>query len=146
MEHRLGSGMLTWMQGERITDRYGTVFLTDCDSLGVRKSEFQMDSSLVHSMVGRTGTLVAEVVQTRPSTHEGDWDRGVYPKTPAVGERITLGSGLFFSDGYPRCRGTLQVGVRPLDGRKIGWLDVQALYRAHEQTVILLFVPSGPPG
>lgn len=136
--------MLTWVQQERITDRYGTVFLTDCNSLGGREADFVMDVQLVLRLLGQTGTLLVIVQVTRPSTHIGDRTRGIVPRMPKVGEQIVLGSGTLFSEGYPPCSGSLQVGVRPTDGRTADWLSPQALYRAHEQTVRLLFSPSGP--
>lgn len=37
--------------------------------------------------------------------------------------------------------GGAQVGLRPDDGRDYDWLDIRALYDAHEQTVELYFQP-----
>ena len=52
-----------------------------------------------------------------------------------VGERIVLGEGTLFY--YEK-----GVGLRPEDGRDELWLDIHALYRAHNQTVTLIFEES----
>ena len=64
---------------------------------------------------------------------------GVFPSTPDVGEVIILGTGYFASGTVPFPGVTAQVGVQPSDKRKIQWMDIRALYRAHEQTVTLTF-------
>jgi hypothetical protein len=94
--------------------------------------------------VGLPGWLVAEVVATRRSTHVGDWGRGLSPQTPEVGERIVLGRGRLFCQTVDRERAypvIEAVGLAPedVDDRDIDWLDPRALYRAHEQTVRLVF-------
>ncbi len=123
---KLGSGILTWDPCERISDRYGTVYVMD--------SEMRNANSLDTTLAGRCGTLVAIVLATRTSRHIGDLFHGVYPSTPRVGERITLGSGRLFFDGQ-------RVGLQPDDDRESWWLGIEALYRAHEQTVELYFEP-----
>jgi hypothetical protein len=90
--------------------------------------------------LGQRGRLVAEVLATRPSTHPGDLFHGWHPTTPEVGERIQLGVGtLFFEELWE------VAGLRPDDGRETFWLDPPALYRAHEQTVRLVFEPGAWP-
>jgi len=136
----LGQGRLTWSRYERIGDRYGAVSLmTDGDSLnGVGK---WVPISDEHD--GQHGTLAAEVLETRDSTHIGDLFRGLFPETPEVGERIVLGQGTLFTERADL--GAVQVGLRPDDGRKVDWLNPEKLYRAHEQTVRLLFMPDPAP-
>jgi hypothetical protein len=80
------------------------------------------------------GSLVAEVIATRKSTHIGDLFRGIFPSTPKLGARIVLGHGALFYNGN-------QVGLKPDDGRENDWLDPHSLYQAHDQTVRLIFVP-----
>lgn len=123
--HELGTGVLGWSRGERLTDRYGTVHL-------LPTPESEENIALVRVQAGSRGKLVAIVRETRKSSHVGDMFREVYPKTPKVGERIVLGEGtLFYEDE--------NVGLQPDDGRDEAWLDVKALYRTHDQTVTLVF-------
>jgi hypothetical protein len=132
----VGEGRLTWAGSERRSDRYGAVVLMhDGDSL-IRSSGYvQPDRSLA----GRRGSLVAEVLEVRGSTHIGDLFRGLSPSIPEVGERITLGAGTAFVE--KAWDDVEAIGLRPDDGRGEDWLDPKALYRAHEQTVRLIFEP-----
>lgn len=136
----LGIGRLSWPRGERVSDRYGVVLLmADGDSFA-EPSQYIRPA---HRPVGQRGTLVAEALETRESTHIGDLFRGLFPETPAVGERIILGSGTFFTEDTDW--GALLMGLSPDDGRHSDWLDPKALYRAHEQTVRLTFEPEDHP-
>jgi hypothetical protein len=138
----IGEGVLTWHANERHTNRYGAVFLmTDGDSLHEPTGYLPIPDD---APVGLPGRLVAEVTATRQSTHVGDWGRGLYPQTPAVGERIVLGRGRLFCQTVDRDSPhpvIEAVGLAPedVDDRDIDWLDPRALYRAHEQTVRLVF-------
>lgn len=123
----LGEGLLSWPSHERVSDRYGAVTLTAVD--GNR-------TPLGAEVEGQHGTLVAEVLETRESMHVGDFFRGFSPSTPSVGDRIVLGTGTVFLGDYG------SVGLSPDDGRDADWLDPHALYRAHDQTVRLLFEPA----
>ena len=122
----LGTGVLDWNSGERISDRYGTVMLFD------QSEKNQKLVTLRKSSVGRHGRLIAVVRETRDSTHAGDWFHGIYRSRPTVGEEIVLGEGLpfFFGDF---------IGLLPDDRRQRSWLGIHALYRAHHQTVTLFF-------
>jgi hypothetical protein len=136
-----GHGILTWPARERRTDRYGAVYLIQD---GADSMSFGVTPSLVNELAavsndGRQGTLVATVVDARESTHIGDVFRGVFPRTPQIGTRIVLGSGKLFSE--PAHDGGVIIGLQPEDGRKKDWLDIRALYDAHEQLVNLEFYP-----
>ncbi len=139
MEIELGVGVLTWARGERVSDRYGSVFLMPegQDSLHQDDETFVplARPSSISSSDGR-GRLIAEVLETRQSTHIGDFFRGLSPKTPEVGDRLVLGEGILFFDTEDWGD---QVGLMPDDGRETDWLDPRSLYTAHEQTVRLLF-------
>lgn len=146
----LGSGGLSWPSVERVCDRYGRVGLQAVQPISAADAQGQGGApgrlypcgdwlpftlaAVVNA--GMSGRLVAEVVEARESTHVGDLFRGFSPSTPAVGERVVLGAGALFFEGG--C-----VGLRPADGRDRDWLDPQALYRAHAQTVRLIFETAG---
>ena len=124
----LGTGVLDWEKGERISDRYGMVKLFDKPSPPQTPIKLQR-------LMERHGRLVAVVREARDSPHIGDLFHRVFPSKPKVGERIVLGGGtLFFeNDG---------VGLMPDDGRETLWLEIRALYRLHNQTVTLFFEAS----
>lgn len=141
--HSLGTGVLTWDAIERRSDRYGAVWLMP-DGYNSSMSESEPPSLVraesVDAFKGRRGHLFAVVVATRKSTHIGDLFHGVFPRIPEVGQVIELGQGdLFRSNNYV---GGTAVGVRPADGRDTMWMDIRALYDAHEQTVELFFSPA----
>jgi hypothetical protein len=52
-----------------------------------------------------------------------------------------LGEGELFVEIDDEYAGVPTVGVYPEDGRETDWLDVEALYRAHCQTVKVYFEP-----
>lgn len=134
----LGTGRLSWPRNERVCDRYGAVMLmADGDSF-VEPSRYVNPTD---APVGQRGTLVAEVLETRESTHIGDLFRGLFPETLEVGERIVLGTGTFFVEDTDW--GAVLMGLSPDEPRNSDWLDPKALYRAHEQTVRLTFEPIG---
>jgi hypothetical protein len=150
----LGEGVLTWARHERVTDRYGTVGLmteghahADLVAQGMTEQQATVNAYLhsnptwldVHTVPeGTRGTLQVRVIRTRQSGHIGDLFRGLSPTTPEVGEVIVLGTGTVFHDGDGD---GIYIGLRPDDGRDADWLDPEALYRAHEQTVELQFLP-----
>jgi hypothetical protein len=133
----LGTGVLTWNRDERISDRYGTVYLID---EGHNSNMLEPSPSIIKSvdgLVGKRGALLARIIESRKSTHIGDLFRGVGPRKRAVGVVLKLGSGELFAE--PAIDGGLCVGLKPGDGRETDWLDIRALYDAHEQTVELAF-------
>lgn len=124
---KLGTGRLNWHRGERITDRYGSV--------GLWPETGEQTLALDEACAGVRGRLVAVVIEARRSTHIGDLFRGLGPGDAKVGDRIELGIGTVFFESNDDCR---YVGLRPDDGREHDWLDPEALYRAHSQTVELI--------
>ena len=134
----LGTGVLTWNRDERVSDRYGTVYLID---EGHNSNTAEPSPSLIKSVpdgiVGTHGILLARIVEARKSTHIGDLFRGVAPRERGVGVVLNLGQGEFFIE--PAIDGGLCIGLKPGDGRDADWLDIRALYDAHEQTVELAF-------
>jgi hypothetical protein len=106
------------------------ILMLDGDSM----TEFSGYVEFDQALAGQRGSLVVEVLETRESTHIGDLFRGFFPSTPQVGEVIRLGSGAVFVE--PGEIST--IGLLPDDHRTSDWLDPQALYRAHEQTVRLV--------
>lgn len=137
--HVIGSGVLTWAKDERVSDRYGTVWLMP---EGCSSATADPDGSTVEQIVcelsGVFGQLVAVVTATRKSTHIGDLFRGIFPRTPKVGDEITLGKGTLFTEPCPG-RSGLMVGLKPRSSRRHDWLAPRALYDAHEQSVRLEF-------
>lgn len=125
----LGKGVLNWFRTERICDRYGAVHLEGPDGY----ADFDGIPE------GTTGTIMAEILETRPSGHIGDLFRGIGPSEPETGETVELGTGTLFTyleEGIP------VVGVKPDDGREEDWMNPRALYRCHNQTVRLEFRPA----
>jgi hypothetical protein len=140
----LGEGTLTWSRGERISDRYGTVYLLEPEkdasegASGLKEAKaIPLSEEAIKAVEGRRGTLYARVLKTRKSLHIGDLFRGVYPETPALNETIELGTGTFFAESEPETG--LVIGLKPDDGRGTDWLEIKALYRAHSQDVSLYF-------
>jgi len=121
----LGTGVLIWNVAERRSDRYGSVML-------LSSPDSEQPIPLVQVKAGKRGRLVAIVKKTRRSRHIGDLFHGVFPKTPKMGQKITLGEGMLFFENN-------EVGLQPDDGRDTQWLDMRALYNVHEQTVTLCF-------
>ena len=77
----VGRGVLTWCRSERISDRYGTVWLTE---------NYSEAPAEIVCPRGR-GKLFALVIDARESDHTGDIIRGLYPSKPADGDRFELG-------------------------------------------------------
>lgn len=139
---KLGTGTLTWDRGERVSDRYGAVYLIPDghNSLTAGYSPSVLDAEACSTILGKRGRLVAIVKTVRDSTHIGDMFHGITPRRPEVGQKIVLGS------GTPRLglnyEGEIQIELVPEDGRDTLWMDIRALYDAHEQTVDLMFEPA----
>jgi hypothetical protein len=124
----VGCGVLTWCRTERISDRYGTVWLMESDS---------GEPSEIVCPKGR-GKLFALVIEARKSGHIGDILRGLYPSKPTNGDRFELGEGTAF---LQKMDGVICVGVKPGD-RENDWLNPECLYRCHNSLVELHWEPS----
>ncbi len=125
-EHKLGRGVFGWNSNERVSDRYGAVAIYE-------NGKVVLDLKAAKKLVGKRGRLVAHVEETRESHHIGDLFRGIGPTTPKKGEKIVLGEvGTFFVEPDA-------VGTKPDEERESDWLDPRSLYRAHDQTVRLVF-------
>jgi len=137
MKQLIGQGILSWHPSERRTDRYGTVMLMaeGMDSYSDKDQAAPLNSQPEEGLYGE---LIAVITQNRESTHIGDLFRGVFPSIPDIGEEIILGKGLLFYDTIPDLPYTF-IGLCPIDGRDIDWLDINSLYRCHEQSVNLYF-------
>lgn len=135
----IGQGAISWSRGERISDRYGVVGVFNENSMEQTVTKGAgLDLNKIEQISGTKGQLVCEVIETRQSTHIGDIFNGFFPITPEMGEIIILGSGSIFhenTDGFD------YVGLEPEDERETFWLNPEMLYRAHEQTVKLYFIP-----
>ncbi len=127
----IGTGILNWPRDERVFDRYGLVGLWPRDN--EHGDPLPMD---VVPLDGFKGQLIAKVLESRKSTHIGDYVRGIFPETPEVGEEIILGEGTVF---YEVVEDRTFIGLKPDDGRKTDWLDPKKLYRAHQQYVEIYF-------
>jgi hypothetical protein len=133
-DHILGRGVLSWDSAERQVDRYGTVRL-------FRHHRPHAPSvAIATGHEGCSGMLLVRVIEARRSHHVGDLHRKIYPVTPEVGEVIVLGVG----ELARQAREPLYVvGLIPADDRERDWLDPVRLFRAHDQTVELIFRPDG---
>lgn len=141
----LGRGELSWPPFERVSNRYGMITLGEenrSTSTSHPPTAFLLDT--VQSLLGRKGTLIALVKETRQSTHIGDLFRGIFPPplgSVRVGEEFILGTGTFFAVKIINgtVEGTWGIGLVPRDLRVDDWLFVNALYATHEQTVEIWF-------
>src|SRR5262245_59579085 len=88
----LGTGRLTWDRMERVSDRYGFVYLMEYgDSMSPHKLA---PLTIPKEHLGKRGSFMAHVIETRQSTHIGDLFRKIFPVTPKVGDDIMLGYGV----------------------------------------------------
>jgi hypothetical protein len=153
----LAEGVLNWAASERVSDRYGYVYVqTGGDFIEDAEDElvFMMTGNprvvtaeFDRTLAGSKGRLLAEVVEVRPHFHIGDLFHGVGPSVPAAGEVVPLsrkGSLTFGEKGGFNAPGgkVFTVGVRPPSGRERLWLELRGLYRVHNQRVRLLWEPA----
>ena len=131
-EVTIGVGRLSWSRYERIGDRYGSV------NLFTKEMDEAKELPRAVPLLGKRGKLKARILRTRKSGHIGDLFRGLSPSTPEVGDVLVLGSGVLFR-GRPRGTAEGGYGLRPDDDRGADWLDPEALYKCHDQTVELIF-------
>ena len=132
----MGVGKFSWSGAERRVDRYGSCGLWD-DDAGVWLP-------LLIPEPGVRGWIEVEVLETRKSSHIGDLFHGFFPVTPEVGEVFRLSAEAGTVVDAPMDVGfsyeRRSIALAPDDGRDTFWLDPAMLYRAHDQTVRLVFV------
>ncbi len=129
----LGEGVLIWPSVERQSDRYGFVWLLSGPIEGSEHIALRLDD-----LVDLEGALICEVLEARQSKI-ADCFRGFSAETPDEGELIELGQGTLTAGENN------SVGLSPNDGREIDWLNPDALYRCHLQTVRLYFLRTTAP-
>lgn len=141
----LGRGIFSWEREERVSDRYGFVGLYP-ETVGGEKIK-RTSPVGVARVKGTFGTLEAEVLEVRKSGHIGDFFCGVGPpnhldpddpRRVTVGDRLVLGVGYLLKDqGYG-------LAQRYGDTEPMS-LEINTLYRLHDQTVVLRFIPEYEP-
>lgn len=141
-KHVLGTGPLNWDRGERVSNRYGFVSFQESDSWDKPIAPWTLDTALLRQLAGTRGRLVAKIVTSRASTHMGDIVLGAFPRQRPKGTRLVLGEGLL-RIGRAEGEGSLRFGVEPAGGAT-PWMNVRALYDAHENVVQVTFEVADP--
>lgn len=137
-KHVLGTGALNWDRSERVSNRYGFVAFFETDSRDAYIAPWTLDTVLLRRLAGTRGRLVAKVVTSRVSTHIGDLSLGAYPRQRPEGTRLVLGEGLLRIGSAAGAGGSMRFGVAPEAG-EYPWMNVRALYDAHENVVCVTF-------
>ncbi len=133
----IGRGKLTWMKSERVSDRYGAVWLMGVDETSL--SGKATAQPLWFPPLNQAGRLIARVIDARDSTHIGDFFRGIAPTTPLTGDVFLLGTGtasketVIGIDTFLLCP--------PAKEQSSNWLNPYALYNCHESVVELIWLP-----
>lgn len=138
----LGRGVLGWNREERVTNRYGSVQLTNAPYAKGPVTELVLDEDATREVVGRKVRLTALVIEARTSGHAGDLSLNIAPSTPEVGEVVALGVGFLALTVRDDLRCFVLV---PDDDRAELWIDPRLLYRLHDQTVELIAEPTDDP-
>lgn len=136
MRALLAHGMLSWASEERVTDRYGAIYLASGAVNDKYGSKATYNARLAATMIGKRVRLLAKVTASRPSSHVGDLFLKIKPSQPEVGEEIDLGVGIF-EEGSLEWQDTPTISLKPSDGREEFWFDPRKLYRLHDQTLDL---------
>lgn len=132
----VGKGILTWLKSERVSDRYGSVYLIEDGQTSLTGDDDGKLPTLWSPPAGEMGVLIAEVLDARESTHIGDLFRGLSPRTPKTGDIIVLGTGRAFTEVQAdrKC-----IGVNPVKDDGSSWMNPRALYDCHESLVRLVW-------
>lgn len=117
-------GDFSWPGKERVTDRYGSFFVCECESKAAEDS--------VKLLKGNRVNVKAEVVSVQKCHHIGDLFHGFGHTVPEEGEIVDLGVGLL---GIEKCDDVFAVVIKPDDGREDFWIDPMAMYRLCQQRV-----------
>lgn len=134
----VGRGKLTWMKSERVSDRYGAVWLMSNNDSSLTPHE-PTPQPLWLPPATQLGSLYAKVIDARESTHIGDFFRGIVPKTPKNGDIFLLGTGTASVESVININTFL---LTPTEPRDSDWLNPLALYNCHESIVELIWIPT----
>lgn len=132
----VGRGKLTWMKSERISDRYGAVWLMSKDNNSFNAKP--IPQPMWFPPPDQPGNLYAKVIEAIESTHCGDFFRGLFPVTPKVGDILLLGTG---TASVETINGIKTFLLTPIQLRDNDWLNPRALYNCHESIVELIWQP-----
>ena len=133
----IGRGKLTWMKSERVSDRYGAVWLMDNDSDSLSPGP-DKPQPMWFPPPDQRGQLIAHVIDAYESTHIGDSFRGIAPTTPTTGDIFILGTGRASKETVLNINTFLITPTKPRDS---DWLNPRALYNCHESIVELIWSP-----
>ena len=133
----IGRGKLTWMKSERVSDRYGAVWLMDNESTSL-SSDPVKPQPMWFPPPDQRGQLIAHVIDARESTHIGDLFRGISPTTPTISDIFLLGTGTASKEPVVGIDTFL---LTPTEPRDSDWLNPHALYNCHESIVELIWSP-----
>jgi hypothetical protein len=128
----LGTGMFMWDRVERVTSRYGTVYLTNQNWFETSESQVNWHPESADSLIGKKVKISCKVLQARTAQHCGDLFLEIIPTTPEVGEVIVLGIGKLCTR---KTEDSIGVSILPEDNREKYLFDPKILYRLIEQTV-----------
>lgn len=134
--NQIGYGILTWDRGERVTARYGAIFLGRKDYKEAVSCAAMVDTDNLRVLEGKRVRLKAVVVEARNSGHCGDFFLNIMPSKPEVGEEVEIGVGVLGLDPCSESPGPA-MSLQPEDGREHLWIDPRKLYRLHDQTIRL---------
>lgn len=130
---KVAHGVFGWEGEERRSDRYGAIHLSGAPYGGEPLTTVFFEMGALERLHGRRVKIATVVTEARKSQHVGDLFHGIFPSTPAVGERVEIGVGVL--DLEPSYEETPDIVLRPNDGRAHLWMDPRKLYRLHDQTV-----------
>jgi hypothetical protein len=136
-----GFGIFTWGSHERVSDRYGSFVLDRTNFGGDATVTPKLDD--LSPLLGRRTKVTIRVVDTRKSGHIGDAFLGISPTTPDLGAMFEFIGNLHI--GPADWGGHNQIVIAPLDGRRTFWMNPEALYQLHDQTVEVTFEETTDP-
>jgi hypothetical protein len=137
-ETLIGIGIFTWNKKERVSNRYGSFFLS-FESYEGEKTKLDLDSfgilnlDLIKDLTNKKVKVTCKVVETRKSSHIGDLFLKIFPTTPELNELVEF-DGILNSE-IDQDMDSLCFILKPEDNRKELWIDPKKLYRLHDQTV-----------
>ncbi len=143
MREMMGKGIFGWEGNERRSNRYGAIHLAHQPFDGSAQTELVHNQQIMDSLSGKRVRLTAKVIESRPSSHVGDWFLKIKPSQPDVGEEVDLGVGVLSID--PGYGGEPEYVLHPADGRRVFWLDPRKMYRLHDQTVEIYVEETSAP-